>query len=165
MVITNLICLLYDTGVTDDITQCSKRIKIDGQTCSVIDEINGSIEFVYLTIPPLDSDKCYSISMKAGGDFDSIIVGFGRNDSLSHKEVELILSTKVYQSVNGTYSSNGLGDIASTNGMKGSIGSNTLSLNYNPAAGTLYGAYDIERPILLLKNIQRGRRVPLQPFI
>ena len=44
------------------------------------------------------------------------------------------------------------------------IGNDVLTLIYNPAAGTMHGAYNREPEILLVKNIT-ARDPPLQPFV
>ena len=73
---------------TVDPNQCSPHINISDQKCSIIDGPDDTIEFVYLTIPPLDADGCYSISLNASGVLDSSCAGFGMNRSLSCKANE-----------------------------------------------------------------------------
>ena len=141
----------------------SSKIKIDGQTVTFISGTANTYEFAYLTRPPVDSNGCYSISVKRISGTRGI-VGFGLNDAVSRiddaneswKSIALVR-------LGGQAAVGGAGTRVS--GMGRDIGMDILTIIYNPSAGTLHGAFNLEPAILLRKDIPAGQNAPLQPFI
>ena len=141
---------------------CASNIKIDGQIATIISSTGNTCESAYLTRPPLDLNGCYSISVKriseSGGR-----VGFGLNDAVSRDMADVnAWKLGAYVALNGATSGFGLGTIVT--GMGRGIGTDTLTIMYNPSAGTLHGAYNLEPAILLRKDIPAGQNAPLQPY-
>ena len=148
-----------------ELLACSPHITIDGATFTLSTDASAesTSEFVYISRQSSDGDGCYSISFKhngIGGYF-----GFGVNDATSR----LTNSAKAwkltaYQSSTGAAALGGSGITVSTNGMGRPLGTDTLTLMYNPNKGTLHGAYNLEPGILLRDNIPASPYSPMQPF-
>ena len=149
---------------------CSPKITIDGHKATRTSDA-GVYEFAYLTRPPLDSNGCYSISVKRFGQYGGM-VGFCFNDAFSRDDSDsLAWKSTVFITLTGLAAIGtraelaiGAGTKVSVNGMGRDSGTDTLTIVYNPSVGTLHGAYNIEPQFLLLKDIPAGKNAPLQPF-
>ena len=120
---------------------------------------------LYLGVPPLDENGCYSISFSnnTGG---LTMAGFGVNDTLSLSLYDAAAWNSVaYYKPDHVLVLEGRGDDVSANAMNTHQSTDTLTLVYNPIAGTLhiYGVFNLEPAILLRNNISPGDRAPFQP--
>lgn len=153
-----------------DVTQCSPHIEINGDTCHsdfLITE--EAYEFVYLGVPPIDESGCYSFSFRNNTGFHTM-AGFGVNDALSRSlnDAAIWNSVAYHRASPDFLGLEGRGDLASDNDLEMHThrrSTDTLTLIYNPTAGTLHGAFYLEPAILLRNNIPPGDRAPLQPFV
>ena len=132
-----------------------------GNTCTAKkDLLDGTAEFIYLNVPPMDENGSYSISLISDSDEFSF-AGFGAADSV------LRAFAGSWDTLACVYFD---GKIAGKHGkivsnMDRAMGDDTLTLTYNPCAGTMHGAYNLEPAILLLQAIPRGNPTPLRPFV
>ena len=146
-----------------DLTNCSPHITVHGNTCTAKEDLpsaDGTAEFIYLNVPPMDENGSYSISLISDSD-ELSVAGFGAADSVSRAFVGS-WDTLACVFFDGLIAGK-LGKAVIN--MDRAMGDDTLTLSYNPRAGTMHGAYNLEPAILLLEAIPRGNPTPLRPFV
>ena len=91
------------------------------------------------------------------------MVGFGSNDAVSRGNDSNTWKSIASVPLGGGAAIGGAGTNVTEMGR--GIGTDTLTIIYNPSAGTIHGAYNREPAILLHKDIPSGQNAPLQPFV
>ena len=165
--------------ISVNLSNCSTELLIRGHTCSrepndFTDADPGDLIFHFANIDKqvIDSDGCQSFSLTIGESYaGSIVVGFSTLDFNQPADIqdELPWNECAHFFLNlGFLNPRVLGVI--TPGLDADCmgrymtSDDTITISYNPEAGTMHAAYNLDSPRLLISNIPKGS-TPMHPFV